>query len=176
MIGERVAHALHSGNLAMKNTGIGDADVLVAMGWIGRKSPLGAAMLRAQLSGEQFDTAVAESIAYERLQRHRAMCRKGDDYWRKVAATAVKHWRNPACGHCDGLKYELIPGSPTLSATPCRHCDGTGIARYPKVAGESLGKAPWRNIINGVITYLEQQQQHAETLIRKVLTNNGNTS
>jgi hypothetical protein len=176
-VAERVAHALHSGGLRVVADKNGDADVIAAMGWVGRKNPLGAAMLRASVSGEQQETAVADAVALRYCQRMRDRWHlgKAEGFWLRFAATAVKLWRAPHCTQCDGLKFQPIAGTPTLSATACPHCKGTGMAQYPRLAGESLGRTPWRDRMSEVITYLETQQQDAENSMRKYLTGNAKT-
>jgi hypothetical protein len=47
------------------------------------------------------------------------------------AAAVVKYWLNQNCRGCDGRKWQLIPGSPSLSNKMCRVCQGSGVAEVP---------------------------------------------
>ena len=58
---------------------------------------------------------------------------------RKVATVTVGHWLNQVCPRCHGLKFELIPDSPTLSAKQCKPCNGTGVVNAPYgLAGKKM--------------------------------------
>ena len=161
---ERVAHAVQSLRI--------DTDTLAALGIAAKRQPLGVALIHSAYSGEDIDTQLATTVALaycERMARRWSL-RGNDRYWQRFAEVVVRHWQHPECPQCTGLKFNRIPGTPMLGDTTCTHCGGTGVARYPKVGGESLAKRPWRDRVNEVIGYLEQQQQQAEDIVRKVLT------
>ena len=57
-----------------------------------------------------------------------------------VALRAVLFVINPVCGHCDGLKFDRIQGTPTLSAHPCPHCHGAGLRPLPAKHGRRIAE------------------------------------
>jgi hypothetical protein len=48
----------------------------------------------------------------------------------KVPAV-IAYWLDQTCPHCHGLKYQRIPGAPTLSSRSCKSCGGVGVAPIP---------------------------------------------
>ncbi|MDR6216189.1 hypothetical protein [Paracidovorax wautersii] len=48
-----------------------------------------------------------------------------------VAIAVLRWWLAPACGACEGRKFELIPGTGRLSSKVCKCCGATGKARVP---------------------------------------------
>lgn len=47
------------------------------------------------------------------------------------AAAIVRYWLDTNCGTCDGRKFRLIPGTPSLSNKTCPSCGGSGVAPVP---------------------------------------------
>lgn len=56
----------------------------------------------------------------------------------RVGVQALTAWVNDVCQACNGLKHQVIAGSPTLSDKPCPKCSGTGKnpIRHPGELGE----------------------------------------
>jgi hypothetical protein len=57
-------------------------------------------------------------------------------YWqisepRKRAGASIAYWLDQTCSHCSGRKFEVVPDSPSLSATECKPCQGTGKKAIP---------------------------------------------
>jgi len=48
----------------------------------------------------------------------------------KVPAV-IAYWLDQTCPQCHGLKYQTIPGAPTLSNRACKACGGVGVAPIP---------------------------------------------
>jgi hypothetical protein len=48
-----------------------------------------------------------------------------------VAAEVLMHWLHPVCNVCAGQKFELIPGTPSLSTKACKGCRAAGRAETP---------------------------------------------
>lgn len=47
------------------------------------------------------------------------------------AAAVIRYWLDQACPACHGLKWELIPGAPSLSGRPCKVCFASGVGAIP---------------------------------------------
>ena len=66
------------------------------------------------------------------------------------ATVSIGHWLDQTCGHCSGLKFELIPDSPSLSANQCKPCQGTGFKA-----------APYGQIGRRLVGYLDECSSYA---------------
>lgn len=77
-----------------------------------------------------------------------------------VALQALSHHIVPVCNHCHGRKFELIEGSPALSAKMCKHCHGTGKRPVQK---------KHRDYINQVIAVLEQIDDVTERAVARLV-------
>lgn len=68
--------------------------------------------------------AVLEQItmraAFQRLERPYA-----------VALAVVACWLDAGCKRCNGLRFDRIPGTPSLSNRGCKACSGTGVNKIP---------------------------------------------
>lgn len=47
------------------------------------------------------------------------------------ARVSVGHWLNQVCDKCHGVKFELIPNTPSTSAKTCKACNGMGLSVTP---------------------------------------------
>jgi len=47
------------------------------------------------------------------------------------AAGVIRYWLDQNCPACEGRKWQLIPGTPTLSNRACPTCRGSGIGQVP---------------------------------------------
>lgn len=62
----------------------------------------------------------------------RAWClRKGISGGEHKAPAVLMWWLEKTCPACHGLRYETIPGAPSLSSRVCQECMGTGEAHLP---------------------------------------------
>jgi hypothetical protein len=43
-----------------------------------------------------------------------------------IAKISLEHWLVDVCGVCEGRAYEVAPGTPMLSDTLCKACQGSG--------------------------------------------------
>jgi len=43
-----------------------------------------------------------------------------------VAGTVLLWWLEGVCSHCEGRRYELVPGTQIVSDNLCKVCDGAG--------------------------------------------------
>jgi len=131
---EKYLRATTTSNLRVEADVIGSADVLIAAGW--SASRIGAALMRLHTKP---DTA-ALALVHEQVSMHAEKLKIARPD--VVASGVIAWWLSRLCKECHGLKFELIPGTPTLSDVPCRACKGTGEARLPHgEAGRKL--ASW---------------------------------
>lgn len=126
---ERLMEAFSADDLSIDTRRRTDADYLIALGLAGQQPGRSAAMLRLQAGGDAGQVREARravlALVWKLNTKHN---------WRlsavnieRVALAALTHHINPTCPACDGRRYELVPGTPHLSATPCARCAGTGI-------------------------------------------------
>lgn len=158
---ERISHSLVSGNLKASANGIGDAEMLTALGMAAIKAnPAASAALRLGLA--------QDAAAYKDLRRG-TMVEAGrmnlrqrwalvSDQLRLVVDAALRHFIVPICDKCLGLKYESIPGTPMLSDRPCRVCKGSG---------ERPVLAKYRQQIGGVLNWLGQIEDELAAGVRR---------
>lgn len=59
------------------------------------------------------------------------VARWGIPFPTEVAGAVVGYWLDQTCQPCDGRKWQVIPGSPSLSNRVCPVCHGSGIAKIP---------------------------------------------
>lgn len=64
--------------------------------------------------------------AEERAETEAQMRRCADK-----AAAVVRYWLDQTCQGCDGRKFQILPGTPSLSTKVCPACRGSGIAEPP---------------------------------------------
>jgi hypothetical protein len=48
-----------------------------------------------------------------------------------VVSLVLIWWFSKICPACNGVKFQVIPGTPTLSAKLCKRCHGTGESQFP---------------------------------------------
>ena len=82
----------------------------------------------------------------------------GHDKPEDGALAIVAWWLHKVCSKCDGVKYEVIPGTGRTSGRACKACSGTGEARLPH--GE-MGKR--------AANYMDECLQVARTRMRRAL-------
>lgn len=120
---EKYLRATATSNLRVEADVIGSADVLIAAGW--SASRIGSALMRLHTKPDTASLAlVHEQVA---MQAVRFKIARPD----VVASSVVAWWLSRLCRECHGLKFELIPGTPTLSDKACPACKGTGEAPMP---------------------------------------------
>jgi hypothetical protein len=143
---ERYTTAITTDNLKMdtrEHASIGDVDVLTAAAWAPAR--LGSALLRLASEydsaaraghGTRMDAAmfVGKLRTLPDVRRELAMQLKawGHDKPEDGALAIIAWWLHKVCGKCDGVKYEVIPGTGRTSGRACKACSGTGEARLPQ--------------------------------------------
>ena len=125
---ERLAVAMSSSDLTLDDTRR-DVDYIIAAGFSAtRHGPVASSLLRLHASTSMTDLKAASAsvqglVAKLNTRRGWGLTQAEIE---AVAANALAHHVTPACLACGGHGYELVPGTPTLSATPCASCHGTG--------------------------------------------------
>lgn len=142
-VAEKYTSACSASNLRVQAEKTGSADVMIAAGW--SPSRLGLALLRLHT---EFDAAAIPPGQVSATDRHLLQARLKSlpsvleqvtlqaDAWRierpdAVALAVVAFWLDKRCGKCTGRRFELIPGTPALSARLCKACRGTGELALP---------------------------------------------
>lgn len=76
----------------------------------------------------------------------------------KVAWEALTKWIDDVCEVCDGLKYQQMKGTPTLTDRACISCGGTGLKKVFGGRGKAqiildvMGKAD--RIVDGLTVHI----------------------
>lgn len=127
---ERIASAQASGDLGeVAPEEIGDIDFIRACGVVGVKHSLGVSLWRLKYGGDSREfRAVLDGLT--RLMERRPWPAGVDPA--DTVVRVVKHWLDDVCHACDGRGYELVPGAPVLSDTPCQVCGGEGRLKLPR--------------------------------------------
>jgi hypothetical protein len=126
---ERLVNAFQSSDLSIESGVRKDSDFLIALGLAqqnGRR--VSGSLLRITMEGRQADYRSARQAVVEMTKRiNDERCwRLSGPNCRLVGELALAHYIFPMCHHCEGRKFDLIPGTRSLSATPCQACHGTG--------------------------------------------------
>lgn len=171
-IPERVASALHASDLTMNLGRACPPDVLVAMGYVGRRNRVGVAMVREQLSVGEVGRIAREEVASYCLRSVIPYCdeEKPAEWWHAFCTSVVAHWLSPTCPSCEGRKYLVTPGTPHLSTHTCHQCNGTGEKKPPRIKRESMGRDPWNEYWRGALKHLDSRESAAIEQIKHVLT------
>lgn len=161
---EGLASAFVSSDLTVKKEGKrGDVDYLIALGCAGSKMRPGAsAMINLALSHDKASVsdALRYSIAVTRHLNQKRGWRLKMKELKFVAERALRYHIAPACPACEGRKFKKVDGSPSLSATPCPTCHGTGKRPYPLRNGREIAE---------VVYSLEDTNRVIESVVRKRL-------
>lgn len=127
---ERLQTAVLSRNLSSVADARTDSDYLVASGLASSRTGVDASMhLRTLSSAAELRRARADVLQITNnmnTARHWGLSAAAVQ---SVADAALVHHMDPACRHCSGRGYRLIPGAPCVSDKKCTHCRGSG--RHP---------------------------------------------
>jgi len=122
-IEEQYASANDSSNLRVEAERRSDADILIAAGW--SASRIGAALMRLQTKADRLALEGVHGQVIIQAQRW------GMERPEAIATAVLAWWLSHVCGRCNGVRFELIPGTPALSAKQCQPCRGTGETVLP---------------------------------------------
>lgn len=133
-IAERYATACNSSNLRVEAERGSSADILIAAGWLPSRA-IGAVLLRLHT---KYTRDGLEYVHEEAL----ALARKaGIIHAEAVTSAVLAWWFERLCKTCEGVKFTLIPGTPSLSAKHCSKCKGTGEINLPHgEAGKKMAR------------------------------------
>lgn len=138
---ERMTRAFQSSDLSMDSDVRRDVDHLIALGVVDQHTGgAGGSVMRMHLAGSPADLRAARDSAIgvaKRLRARRGWELTGAEV-KHVAELALAYYVFPACPHCAGRKFELVPGTPVLSAKECRECGGTGKRPLPRRFGKEI--------------------------------------
>lgn len=154
---ERLSPALVSSDMTIR-AGIGDADMVAALGLAGRVYPMASPLIRMYMAGDKTAVHEARRLAYEMAKkaaaRQNAVMRTAELV--KVGRLALAYAVNKVCPRCSGTKYEVIPGTNRLGAEPCRECGGDGRRRLPRRN---------RRLIAAVVAQIERVESNLEEVV-----------
>lgn len=126
---ERLSTAVHTSDLTVDPDHRSDADYIIALGVAGaRHSAVAAPLMHLHLSGSHSNLRAAYNSVLALTKRLNAKknWRLNGRALHTVALHSLSHHVAPICPHCQGRKFEVLEGSPTLSTEACKHCHGTG--------------------------------------------------
>ena len=125
-VAERYLSAAQSSSLrcdTREDAPIGSIGVVIAAGW--SMSRIGALLMRIHSKASRNELEQAhEQIALQ-------AARWGMERPEAVAASVLAWWLSHVCGKCNGVRFELIAGTPALSSRHCKVCKGSGEVVIP---------------------------------------------
>jgi len=135
-ISDHLAEAMHSHDLSAGH----DVDYLTALGMTGVKSNRASAIFRLvnTLDTASYQTALRETVKLVRRLNAVRAWNMQPRAQNALAKSALDYFTCPVCPICQGKKYELIKGTPTLSPVACKHCAGTGIKKPAKAMRDRI--------------------------------------
>lgn len=99
-----------------------NTDVLAA---VALSSNLGSTLFRAKFMGDQ--RSVKEMLSLWRgIIRKKAKGRSWEEYCEEVADISLWFWMDDLCQTCKGRGHPIVISTPTLAASTCPDCNGTG--------------------------------------------------
>ena len=134
---DRIASAETSSDLSHKPHNCA-VDVLGAVGMAAIQNPAHLAVYRVKYLNDLADIAPAKRIFI--LWARRSMVRRKivADCAGRLGTQIFTQWVNDTCSTCQGRKYPIIDGTPTLSIKPCSACSGTGKTPIKAQSAETL--------------------------------------
>lgn len=133
-IAERYATACNASNLRVEAERGSSADVIIAAGWLPSKA-VGAVLLRLHTKYTRDGLEFVHAQALEQADNERITNADA------VVSAVIAWWLAKLCKACEGVKFKLIPGTPSLSAKACNKCRGTGEINLPHgEAGKKIAR------------------------------------
>lgn len=130
---ERIGRAMVSTNLKEREHSC-DLDFVIATGMVGQHHKEAVNILRFHLVGDSPSyrgvRGAAISITHKLNVKRRWGMNPKDLV--RVAEIAMKLYLNPRCPKCQGRKFQLVDGTPSLSNRHCQKCQGTGKRGSPE--------------------------------------------
>lgn len=171
-IAERYSKVTATSNLCVKLDARCDADILLAAGFAAARDKRGAIALDVYRLGARGDLQGLPNVLEEvenLLNGH--LHRKGNRPMPKAARRALvmsvlEWWAHPACSYCEGRGFELIDGTPNLSAKECSGCHGTGLTPIARVV-----PGPMKRYAEWIACELERMASSIHAEMSKLLSN-----
>lgn len=133
-ISERYATACNSSNLRVESEKGSAADLMIAAGWL-PSSEVGSALLRLHTKYSRHGLEHVHNKIMDHLKQTRVLNQS------EVASSVIAWWLSKLCKTCNGVKFKLIEGTPSLSAKHCTKCRGTGKCMLPHgEAGKKIAR------------------------------------
>lgn len=127
---ERLSLAIHTSNLTLDINRRGtDFDYVLAMGIASsRNAAVAAPLTQLHLHSTQSAYRQAHESVVNLVKRvnSRKNWRLNKANTKRVADLALAHHVAPACPACQGRRWQLILGTPSVSGAPCTTCHGSG--------------------------------------------------
>ena len=103
-----------------------DVDVLAAAGMAASHNHAHMSLFRLKYLNDATELDIAKRLFV--MWARRAMINRKLDPAKasRLGVQALTQWISDICQSCNGLKYPVIVGTPTLSDKPCQCCKGTG--------------------------------------------------
>lgn len=146
-ITERYATAVGASTLEMDYDHAKPVDTVIASGWT--HSRMGAVLRRLQVEWDSTGkplkmTNKARRRTLQALRSWSQAVRMMGEWCdakgipEHVGLAALAYFVDDTCPKCYGRGFQVIPGTPSLSATPCNHCRGSGRMRPPDECARAL--------------------------------------
>jgi len=142
---ERLAEAQISSNLGDDYLRLADVDYIRASGWAAQSNPEGLMLYRLKYANDhtEYKPALQRMYALAVGKAFRMRLIISHQELTDLAENTLRHWVAPVCPACLGRGYEVIPGTPTLSETECKHCHGQGRLSLKKIVRGHIDLAEW---------------------------------
>lgn len=116
-------------------------DTIVAAGMVAVSNPLAMELWR-WVYGQDANARHAVLDGLVKWMKAQSRQQRWDKTKSMVEVTvAVADWyRDRVCRTCNGVRYELVQGTPMLSDVPCQACHGTGESSLDKLLIQFGGK------------------------------------
>lgn len=128
---ERYARAQQAGEIVVTTEHRTSADYIIAAGMAQASSPRNRAAVALYRLRQHVSAAdTRDIVAWGTTQTVRKFGRAPHNLHPAAARSLVEvvlhWWLEGVCPHCQGRRFELVPGTQIVSATPCHLCDGRG--------------------------------------------------
>lgn len=153
-VAERIIKAQGSGNLADRPEGLGDVDVVRAVGFTAAKSPIGVSLWRVKYQGDHQELPrLAERLIELSIKRGWAVYEVDAI---SLVNRVLRHYLDDLCKVCSGRGFKLMDGAPVLSDELCLDCGGQG-------------KVPMERATDGAVALLDAMQRMEKEVAGSVM-------
>jgi hypothetical protein len=103
-----------------------DIDIIGAAGLAASSNPLHMALYRVKYLHDMTELDQSKRIFILWSRRIMLKRKLNPASANRIGVQALKSWLHDVCLSCNGQKYQVVPGTPSLSDKPCQRCSGTG--------------------------------------------------